>query len=217
MPTKLKSGQTILFTGDSITDCGRREDAHKPLGCGYVRLLADMLAVLEPAKKVRVVNTGIGGNTVEDLRSRWDDDVLYHRPDWLGVMIGINDVNRHLCSQNLSFLPPKDYEEIYDQILAVTRRKLPRCRILLLEPFFASTDRVEHSYRAKVVAKLPKYIRAVGRMSKKYKTLLVRTHGLFHSHFRYQPRGTFFPSEPVHLNSTGHMLIAQAVWKILGG
>ena len=31
-----QSGQTVLFIGDSITDCGRRQDQEQ-LGNGYVR------------------------------------------------------------------------------------------------------------------------------------------------------------------------------------
>lgn len=37
---------------------------------------------------------GIGGNTILDLAVRWERDVLDRRPDWLSVIIGINDVWR---------------------------------------------------------------------------------------------------------------------------
>ena len=82
MPTKLKSGETILFIGDSITDCGRR-GPFAPLGDGYVRMFADLLTLRESAKRVTVVNKGVSGNVVTQLQARWTDDVLRHRPDWL--------------------------------------------------------------------------------------------------------------------------------------
>ena len=82
MPTPLKDGQTFLFIGDSITDCGRR-GPNAPLGDGYVKFFHDLLLIREPDKSVRIINTGIGGNTVEDLRSRWVDDALSYNPDWL--------------------------------------------------------------------------------------------------------------------------------------
>ena len=62
MATKIKNGQTILFIGDSITDCGRRKD-HKTLGVGYVKLFADLLSVREPEKDIRIVNKGIDGDS----------------------------------------------------------------------------------------------------------------------------------------------------------
>src|SRR5690348_15741918 len=33
-----EQGQKVLFIGDSITDCGRREGPHAPYGNGYVAL-----------------------------------------------------------------------------------------------------------------------------------------------------------------------------------
>jgi hypothetical protein len=80
---------TVLWTGDSITDCGRREDP-AGLGHGYVRRLAAAPALVG----VRTVNTGVGGDLSGDLALRWADDVLAYRPDVVSVLIGINDVWR---------------------------------------------------------------------------------------------------------------------------
>src|SRR5690606_33528554 len=48
---------TILFTGDSITDAGRRTDPSGRLGAGYVRRIAELLR--ERRLDATVVNTGI--------------------------------------------------------------------------------------------------------------------------------------------------------------
>ncbi len=37
----IADGETMLFIGDSITDCGRR-GAEAPLGSGYVSLFRDL-------------------------------------------------------------------------------------------------------------------------------------------------------------------------------
>ena len=78
----------IVFIGDSVTNCGRRDDAPDYLGDGYVRLVAEKL----PGR--RVVNVGISGNRVIDLRDRWHIDVVEQKPEILGVYIGINDTWR---------------------------------------------------------------------------------------------------------------------------
>lgn len=212
MPTKLKSGETILFIGDSITDCDRRDDRHRPLGWGYVRMVNDLLTIREPQKKITVLNHGIGGDTVANLHSRWADDVLALKPDWLSIKIGINDLNQTLCGQ--SDLPPEKFEENYDFILAQTVKRLPKCDILLIDPFFMSRDTLKDSYRARVLKVLPDYIEVVHRMSKKYKTRLVKTHDLFQEQLKYHPLSVFSP-EPVHPNPAGHLLIAEAVYKAL--
>ena len=212
MPTKLKNGETLLFIGDSITDCGRRDAQHQPLGCGYVRMVADMLTIREPQKKITVVNRGIGGNNIGDLRSRWNDDVLEIKPDWLSIKIGINDLNQTLCKQQ--DFPPARYEEHFDFLLAETTRRLPDCRILLIDPFFMSRDKIQDSYRAKVLKAIPDYIAAVHRMKRKYKTRLVKTHDMFQAQLKHHKLGVF-STEPVHPNSAGHLLIAEAVYKAL--
>ena len=212
MPTKLKNVETILFIGDSITDCGRREPQHAPLGCGYVQMVADMLTIREPKKKITVVNRGIGGNNIADLRSRWHDDVFEIKPDWLSIKIGINDLNQTL--NNNADIPPKNFEENYDFLLAQTVKRFPTCKLLLIDPFFMSRDRVKDSYRARVLRVLPEYIDVVHRLSQKYKTRLVKTHDLFQEQLKHHKLERF-STEPVHPNSAGHFLMAEAVYKAL--
>jgi len=212
MPTKLKSGESLLFIGNSITDCERRDERLRPLGWGYVRMVSDMLLVREPQKKITVYNRGVGGNNIGDLRSRWSDDVLEIKPDWLCIKIGINDINQTLCNQQ--DFPPKKFEENYDFVLAQTVKRLPKCQILLIDPFFMSHDTLDGSYRARVLKTLPDYIAVVHRMSRKYKTRLVKTHDLFQEQLKYHKLGDF-SHEPVHPNSAGHLLIAEAVYKAL--
>ncbi|MDA1085498.1 MAG: SGNH/GDSL hydrolase family protein [Verrucomicrobia bacterium] len=219
MTTQLQTNETILFIGDSITDCGRMDPNWKPHGSGYVGLFADLLAVREPEKAVTVINTGIGGHTVADLRDRWIDDALSHKPDWLSVKIGINDCHRHLESPDPnSPQSPEAYDEIYDRILDIARTELPDVKLLLIDPFYCSLDldgKVEGSHRARVHDTLPAYTQTCDRLGEKYNARRVKTHDLFHEHFKHQHPGVYFPNEPVHPNRTGHMLIAEAVFDAL--
>jgi len=215
--TVLKDNETILFIGDSITDCGRREPEHQPLGCGYVNMFADMLAVREPEKKINIINTGIGGDTIEDLRSRWVDDALLYKPDWLSIKIGINDCNRWL-TEGHDLQGPKAFYKIYNELLAITAKEIPDIKILLIDPFHASQDveeKVLGAYRGKVNSELPKYIKIVQQMAKKYNARHIKTHELFHQHFKLIHPTRFFPNEPVHPNSGGHLFIAEAMYKAL--
>jgi lysophospholipase L1-like esterase len=94
---RLQTGSRLLFIGDSITDCGRARPIGKngssdALGNGYVSLISSALTSGYPDYDLEILNTGISGNTVLDLKYRWKRDVLELEPDWLSVMIGINDV-----------------------------------------------------------------------------------------------------------------------------
>jgi len=84
MPIALRANQKLLFIGDSITDCGRRNTA-APYGSGYVREVYLWLGALYPELNVTVVNQGISGNTSRDLVTRWESDVIAEQPDWLAT------------------------------------------------------------------------------------------------------------------------------------
>ena len=83
----------MLFIGDSITDCGRRNE-HAPLGHGYVRKITELITAKYPERDITYVNKGIGGDIVEGLENRWDTDVIAEAPKWLSVKIGINNASR---------------------------------------------------------------------------------------------------------------------------
>lgn len=209
MALQIQSGQTVLFIGDSITDCGRR-DAAAPYGNGYVKCFRDMLIARETSKQVTIINKGIGGDTVLGLKNRWKEDVLYHKPQWLSIKIGINDLHRVFPPQT-DPIPPALFETAYDAILARTQKELPKCQILLIDPFYISTDVKGDSFRAQVLALLPDYIKVVHKMSRKYRTRLLQTHEMFQKLLKFYDADTFC-AEPVHPNLTGHWAIAEQVY-----
>ena len=212
MSLEIQTGQTILFIGDSITDCARR-NTERPLGNGYVRIFADLLTIREPEKKVNIINKGIGGDTVPGLQQRWTDDVLFHQPDWLSIKIGINDLHRTLMG-NAEPVPPARFHDVYDEILQRTRVELPACQILLIDPFMISREFNPNSFRKSVLDLLPEYLAVVDTMSRKYQTRILHTHAMFQKLLQYHAGDCFCP-EPVHPNPTGHLAIAEAIYQLL--
>ena len=65
------------------------------MGDGYVHLINAYTTALLPQMELMIVNRGVSGDTVVDLKKRWKDDVLAFHPDWVTIMIGVNDVWRH--------------------------------------------------------------------------------------------------------------------------
>ena len=212
MALSIQDGETILFIGDSITDCERRGQ-NAPLGWGYVKLFADLAAIREPAKRIHVINKGISGQRIVELRERWSDDVIRHRPDWLSVKIGINDLHSHLRAAPDS-VPPDLYAEAFEEALSRTANELPACRILLVDPFYISTDAAAGSWRRTVLETLTHYVGTVHELSKRYGTRLVRTHQVFQRLLAHHGPDKFCP-EPIHPNTTGHLVIAEAVYAAL--
>lgn len=213
MPLQVQNGQKILFIGDSITDVGRR-GAERPYGNGFVKIFRDLLISREPAKQIEIINKGIGGNNVMQLRDRWTDDMLFFKPDYLVILIGINDLHLPFKGGAPQAENLEKHTDAYDQILARTKAELPDCKILLLEPFYMSRDAAAKSFRTEVLEVLPEYIAVTHQMSQKYNTGLIKTQELFQNILKYHEADTICP-EPVHPNTTGHLIMAEAVYNAL--
>jgi lysophospholipase L1-like esterase len=203
----IEDGETILFIGDSITDCGRR-NTEMPLGNGYVRTFSELTTARFPEINITYINKGIGGNRVTDLRDRWTDDVVYHRPDRLSVKIGINDLHSHLRSVD-GAVSPELFSETYESILDRNRNEVG-CPVLLITPFYISTEHTLDTLRGRVKSLLPKYIDIVEDMSVKYDTRLINLQKIFEAQLMHRDAESFCP-EPVHPNRAGHIVIADAL------
>jgi lysophospholipase L1-like esterase len=207
----VQDGQLVLFLGDSITDCGRRWEA-RPLGGGYASLFTELVTEAYPERDVRYINKGISGDNTVGLRNRWEDDVIRHQPNWLSLLIGINDLHSFLGDPN-GGVSVEVYREKYDSILATTREKTS-AEILLLDPFYISNDTTGQGFRSVVLELLPQYIAVVDEMAAKYGTYHLKTQELFEKHLQFRDADTFCP-EPVHPNHTGHLVMAKAMMRTL--
>lgn len=205
-----QDGQTVVMTGDSITDCGRRAD-HAPYGAGYVRQVIDLVVARYPERAIRFVNTGIGGNCVDDLQSRWQEDVLDHRPDWVTIMIGINDLHRTLNA--VKDLGPAEFERRYRDIL--DRTVAAGAQLVLLDPFYMSLEKGQDNHEGEVLARLDGYLDVVERLASDYEALHCRTQAAWLRVLATHPPAEWC-AEPVHPNAHGHMVITNALLETVG-
>jgi lysophospholipase L1-like esterase len=166
---RLEPNDTIVFIGDSITAAERHRQAYHPLGFGYVHFAGNFVLARYPSLNLRIVNTGVSGDTVIDLKNRWQRDCLAHRPNILSVLIGINDVWQRTMEPDPAptAAGPDTYEVTYDQLLAQTKERCSS-QLVLMEPFLFGRDRSHELYRA-----LMPYVEAVRRLAAKYDAVLV--------------------------------------------
>ena len=133
--TSALAPRTLLFIGDSITDCGRREDPDE-LGAGYVRLLAEHHAAHEPT--ATVINRGISGNKVADLEARFAEDCLEHSPDVVTIYVGVNDSwHRYTRGERVT---DEDFERGYRNLLDQLAETVPNATVVMVLPFVADVD-----------------------------------------------------------------------------
>jgi len=205
---KIKKGQKLLMIGDSITDCGRAQPAgeglFEALGKGYVAQVDALLGAVYPQLGIRVVNQGIAGNTVRSLKERWQRDVLAHKPQWLSIMIGINDVWRQydLPQQKEVHVPLDEYERGLDELVALTRPQLDG--LVVMTPFY-----IEVNKKDAMRATMDRYGAAAKRVAAKHKAIAVDTQAAFDAALPHYYSATL-AWDRVHPTQTGHMILARA-------
>lgn len=211
---KLEAGTKLVMIGDSITDAERArpvgEGLFGALGRGYVSFVDALLAAVYPDRRIRIVNMGISGNTVRDLRQRWQTDVIDLQPDWLSIMIGVNDVWRQFDLPLIgeTHVGPREYEETLDELASASR---PAVRgLILATPFYIEPNRSDA-----MRARMDEYGAIVKRLASKRQAVLVDTQAAFDEALRH-----YYPAtlawDRVHPTHVGHMVIARAFLRALG-
>lgn len=201
-------GDTVLFTGDSITDCGRARPVgkHGGLGGGYVSILDRYIQERVPDNGLRILNTGIGGHKVTDLAARWQTDVIDLKPDWLSIFVGINDVY-HQFSRGRVEVGPELYRGTYEQLIGAV---LPSLKgLILATPYLLETDMQDP-----IRVRMDQYAVIVRDLARTYGAGLVETQKAFDVFMQANP-GTMLAEDRVHPNRTGHTIIADAFAEVL--
>ena len=126
--------KTILFQGDSVTDGGWDREAQPGegvFGYTYPTFVKSELSYKYP-NEYRYINRGVSGNRTVDLYARIKPDIIALAPDYLSILIGINDVWHDFEDNGLD---ARHSEIMYDMLLSEIKESLPDTKIMLLEPF----------------------------------------------------------------------------------
>ena len=204
----------IIFAGDSVTDADRARPAGEGLfgahGNGYVREITGFFDALYPDLDLRVVNRGISGNNVRDLAERWQSDILDDKPDWVAVMIGVNDVWRkfdspHLKEQHLTV------EEYRETLTSLIEKTLPRVKgMILMTPYYLEPNRSDP-----MRAELDKRGEVVKELAAKYSLPLADVQAGFDK-FMEHTYSAAITWDRVHPNHIGCALICKVFMDTVG-
>jgi lysophospholipase L1-like esterase len=205
---KLQLNDKLVMIGDSITDCGRGRPAGEGLfeaiGKGYVAQVEALLSSVYPQKMIRVVNMGTSGNNVRDLKERWQTDVIDLKPDWLSILIGINDVWRQFDMPHIreSHVYLDEYKRTLNELVQQTKPHLKG--LVLMTPFY-----LEPNPSDPMRATMDAYGQAVKTIAKANQTIFVDTQAAFAPVLEQLYPATL-AWDRVHPNMVGHMTIARA-------
>jgi acyl-CoA thioesterase I len=209
MTSILRNNMTILFQGDSITDCGRREEPCG-IGHGYVHMLSARLWARYPSLDLKIFNRGISGDRAIDLDRRWNEDCIKLKPGLLSILIGVNDTWRRYDNNDPTSV--ERFHRSYHSLLTKTREQLPECKIVLCEPFLLPYPEGRKAWREDLDPK----IHVVRELAREFAALLVSFDGVFAAASAIQPC-KYWAEDGVHPTIAGHGLMADAWWDTVIG
>ena len=197
----------IVFIGDSISDYDRArpigEGLNDAWGHSYVADVGALLGSAYPELHLRVVNMGIGGNQVRHLDARWQTDVLDLNPDWVSVLIGINDVWRQFDSPAISdeAVSPEEYERnlrsMIESAAAVAKG------VILATPYYMEPNRTDF-----MRARMQEYVDICAKLAGEYKCIFVDFQSMYDRYFAYK-HSSLIAWDRVHPNQIGATLMAK--------
>ncbi len=204
----------ILFQGDSITDAGRNKEPGKEFhkGYGYANMVAGEIGANEPYK-YKFFNRGIAGNRSVDLFARMKVDMINLKPDYMSILVGVNDVWHEYRFQN--GVSVEKYELVYSLMVQELLQELPELKIMILEPFVlpgsATESTEEHPDRWEYFSReVPLRAAAAKRVAEKFNLPFVPLQDMFNQANADAPESGYWLRDGVHPTQAGHTLIKRA-------
>lgn len=193
----------ILFQGDSITDCGRTRDSDANKGKGYATNVIGKLGYRCPGE-YEFFNRGISGNRITDLYARIKADIINLNPDYMSILIGVNDVWHEVSRKD--GVAAEKFEKIYDMLISEVLEALPNLKIMILEPYVLRSTATEAAWE-EFSTEVAKRGAAARRIAEKHGLVFVPLQAKFDEMVSKQSE-PYWTMEGVHPTEAGHELIA---------
>lgn len=204
--------KTFLFQGDSITDANRDDenDDNFGLGCGYALLLAsDFLK--NKKNEFRFINRGKSGDRITDIYARIKEDIINLKPDYMSILIGVNDVS-HELTQNCGVTPEK-FEKIYCMLIDEIKEALPDIKIIVMEPFICKGIHTVERWE-EFSSEVRKMAVASKRVADKYGLGFVPLQKIFEE-ATSDGNARYWSVDGVHPSAAGHQIIKEELSKAI--
>ena len=207
----------ILFQGDSITDCNRNRENDRFTGSGYATVVSGRLGLEYPGEYV-FKNRGIGGNKVTDVYARMGADIIDLKPDYMSLIVGINDLFRDHLSYGRQRAErfERDYSNLIESILS----ELPNLKIFLMSPFilpcgafYAEYKQYENLNLTQLISDISLYRDAAKNVAERFSLPYTELQPKFDEAMKLAPAEYWTP-DGIHLYPCGHEIIAREWLKL---
>jgi lysophospholipase L1-like esterase len=209
-----KAGDRIAFVGNSITDGGHY---HSYIWLYYMTHFPDM--------RITCFNTGVGGDVIQQMYNRFDEDVLSKKPNVITLTWGMNDTGyfdwyNEKGRQNIARNLDTSYK--YYALVEQKLKALPNVRKIVIggSPYDFTSKFTKNNLfpgKAESFAKLINF-QAVGAKRNNW-NFVDFFHPMLAINKREQAKDTSFsltPNDRIHPDNNGHMVMAYEFLKTQG-
>jgi len=194
----------IIFFGDSITQAGTQPN-------GYITIIKKIMQ-RQNITSYKLIAEGVGGNKVDDLYARMDNDVLSRVPNIVVVFVGVNDVwhkqTRGGGTDEVKF--EKYYRGLVSKLMA-NEIKIIVCTLALIGE--------KKDFENQLDAELERYCNIIRNVAAELRLSIVDLREAFLKYeMQYNINNTesgILTVDGVHLNDKGNELVAEEIWSIL--
>ena len=197
--------KTILFQGDSITDAGRSYEEDMNVGRGYAFLTKAALGFENPGE-YNFYNRGISGNRIVDVYARIKADIINLKPDYMSILIGVNDVWHEIAREN--GVDNDKFFKIYSMLIEEVKEALPNIKIMILEPFTLLGSANEETYESTFRPEVLKRADSSREIAEKYNLPFIPLQKLLDDALALAP-ADYWLYDGVHPTPAGHELIKR--------
>lgn len=194
----------IIFLGDSITDAGRKQTENQ-LGSGYVNIFSENL---KDAGEWQIVNRGVDGYVVEKVASALHNDCISLRPDYVSILVGINDIgmiaDADVSEEEKLYMLEDSIRSYHEMLFDLSRET--SARVITLEPFiFPEGGRYENWVPWQ--KKMSKNIR---KLARNYGAYFIPLQEPMNQKIQELGHQTI-TSDCIHLTSLGQQILADII------
>lgn len=197
--------KTIIFLGDSITAADRL-NSEKPLGLGYVNIFSESLN--KSAEDWYIFNKAVDGNVTEQVASRLHSDCIAFHPDYVSILVGVNDIGRiaqaDVSEQEKLYMLEDSIRSYHEMLFDLSRET--SAKVITLEPFilpFGEEYQNWMPWQQKMSKNIKKLARNYGAsFIPLQEPLMAKTAELGHK---------TVTADCIHLTSTGQQILADII------
>jgi lysophospholipase L1-like esterase len=208
--TMCKDRAVFVFQGDSVTDAGRGQEVgpNVGLGGGYAMMAASRLLEQYPEKALSFYNRGFSGDRVSNLFERWRVDCLNFQPDYISILVGVNDSLGRITHHNGE--DPKCYGFLYRSLLQWTKVLYPDVTFILCQPYLFMPEQDDGVTRQPVLDETREQGEIVRRLAAEFDGIFVPFFDELTKRIR-QTGMSYYLRDRVHPQHAGHALLAR-IW-----